>query len=954
MITRIPAHGKFAAPLLFALTLGLFVAGVLSPYGARANPCHPGTPPEQAHEDAHEVPCTDPGHDRVHGEVIEVNAGRDQELTLNVFPPRTDSRLYLDRGDQMAVELEGFDLSGAFFRTQEVDGRTEIADIEITDSVDTPKLHPTAVSIDPVQESLTLTLPDLTNHAHSSGEHLVIIIRKGTGMLAPEIPRGFDEKEDPYRVEITFVDSDDGRPPSAAAEENSIAVRNPVSSTVPGATVRVELATFAENVIHGTDEISVDFSGLSVDASFTVPATVTPSTVQIRHGERTYNPSSVLVRGQKVILTVPSGEDIRVQIVGDYTITFSQSAEIKNPFSAGNRIITVSSFVHGNDEDQITAVIRRTTFVTPGEGARGSAFTLEGRGYADGTVTVFDGNDDTIGSGETLASVNTEMGAFQLSLTAKGTLGQKSYRLWTLDSNGVTDATEFTIESSMSFQPDRLEVGSQLKITISDWDDIDPGPTAVTIGGRPAFVTGAQEYEHCFEPTGIVEADDRGVVSLYVNIPAGVPSGIQTVSVYGSGQLQLVDVVEGRDDPISKRECSGLEPGEPKGSPVAIPGRRAVLRDKPNPIASRTIEVAARPLQLIPDTAARGQRITILGSGFDRISGDGRDIRLISVGGREVAEAPSRFEVPSNGDIALTVTVPDGIPDGLNEVRVEGRDESHASGTLTVPEPAVTVAPEQSGRGSRVRVAGTGFIANGLVSLFYGDGGDLANGDEQLGAAVADSKGGFTAEFRVPIDTELGKQHRVTAVAREDRRDGSPPVRADGGHSLPGGKITASPKAVCPGDTLTIRGENLPPFAYVRSVHIGGVNVSPGPLPTTDRNGVFATEVTVPHLELGNQIVRAEISNIVLADVVEVVGATLTGPPRMVFKEMLKAGVLFRIWKHENSTQNWFLFDPNPVYADFNTLTHVGSDDILWVGLHEPHTFQGDSLASGWNLIKLD
>ncbi len=74
----------------------------------------------------------------------------------------------------------------------------------------------------------------------------------------------------------------------------------------------------------------------------------------------------------------------------------------------------------------------------------------------------------------------------------------------------------------------------------------------------------------------------------------------------------------------------------------------------------------------------------------------------------------------------------------------------------------------------------------------------------------------------------------------------------------------------------------------------------------------------------------------------------------MVFKELLKAGVLFRIWKHENSTQNWFVFDPNPVFADFNTLTHVGSDDILWVGLHEPHHFQGDSLGSGWNLIKLD
>ena len=209
-----------------------------------------------------------------------------------------------------------------------------------------------------------------------------------------------------------------------SVDENCIVVRNPVSSTVPGDAVRVELHTFSKNDIHSNEEIIVDFSGPTDDASFTVPETISKTNVQIGYGDRTHNPSSVLVQGRRVILTVPTDGGSSLEIQGDYTITFNQSAGIRNPLAAGNRIITVSSFVHGDDVDEITVVIRRTTTVDPGEGSRGSNFTLRGRGYADGTVTVFDGDDKNIDAGELLGSVNTSSGAFNLNLTARGDQGQ--------------------------------------------------------------------------------------------------------------------------------------------------------------------------------------------------------------------------------------------------------------------------------------------------------------------------------------------------------------------------------------------------------------------------------------------------------------------------------------------------------------------------------------------------
>ncbi len=920
--------------------------------------------------DSANVPCQSSEHHADEPELsklIPVNGGRDDNIiVLEVFPPPPEKiegeaiNQYFEAGDQIEITLPWFDLSGVVASRLENNSKL----LSISDSGDaqvvgsSPEGLP-SVEVNSATQKLILTLgANAVRLARDPHEHLVITIGKGTGILAPRIPSGFDEEGDPYRVQITFLDKRDYAeppeplgPPHPADDENLIVVRNPVSSTVPGAEVRVELHTFSEGEIHSHEEIVVDFSGLSDDDSFTVPETIDEKDAAIVHGSSRHTPSSVLVRGRRVVLTVPTEEDDLVTIKGNFSIIFSQSAGIENPFAAGERIIVVSSYAHVEDEDEITAVIRRTTTVNPAEGGRGSKFTLEGKGYADGTVTVFDGEDDSIDAGELLGSVNTSRGAFELDLTARGSPGESGYRVRTLDSNGTLHDVVFQIESSLSFDPDPVRAGAGLKITVSDWNDSHRGVAAVSVGGKTAFAAEPTEYGECFEFDAgqLPGPGPDGAVSLEVAVPPGVPPGLQTVSVFVPEDVRLTGV-DGK--PVPKRHCAGL--GDMyKGSRVRDGDRRVEISDTHNPIASSTITVEGRTLDVFPESAARGARITIIGSGIRRVSGGGRDILEVAIGGWVVAEDPSRFEVPHDGQFALTVTVPVDAADGANEVRVEGEDGTLIYGTVTVPEPALTVMPEEGRRGSTVSVKGSGFVASGLVSLFYGDGEDLSSGDEHVDAVLADRKGSFTASITVPVDARLGTRHTVTALARTGGRDGAP-VRAGASHSVPPGTLSAVQDTACPGDTLTILGENLPPFAMVRSVRVGGVDVTPSPNPATDEDGSFWAEVTVPHLEPGNQSVSARVLNTVLVDVVEIVDTPLTGPPALVFKDLIRAGSLERVWHFESSTQTWSFFDPDPMFAGFNNLNEVGTGDILWVHLSRDHHFQGEDLGDGWHLIRLE
>ena len=80
-------------------------------------------------------------------------------------------------------------------------------------------------------------------------------------------------------------------------------MKNPVSSTVPGATVRIELESHALRRL-GATRNSDRLFGPSEDASFGLPTTIATSRIKIR-SEQTFDPADVLVQGERVTLTIP-------------------------------------------------------------------------------------------------------------------------------------------------------------------------------------------------------------------------------------------------------------------------------------------------------------------------------------------------------------------------------------------------------------------------------------------------------------------------------------------------------------------------------------------------------------------------------------------------------------------------------------------------------------------------
>lgn len=954
---KLTALALLIAAGLLAVALA---AGLFAPARVGAHPCATGTPPDM-HEDfqAKPVPCSTPTHQKTHEHSIEVDGGRFRDMTFKAYVP-SDGKYYDSANDSIVITFHrSFDLPDTATLTSRIVETPDLIKVDDNGSDADSGADADAVNVPTVSvEGKILTLTGGTFADGSSTveakEYITITIKAGAQIETPETPQGFDdfEGEEPYEVFITFVDGDLPNGAVKARERNFVIVKNPIDSTVPNTAVRVELATYAdaEERISTADDIIVDFSGPSADSGFVLPSSMATSRIKVFHGTSndSFNPSEVQIEGERVIFSVPTGQnDAPILFGDDYRIEFSKLARIRTPFSAGIKTIRVSSTVDGDEEDIIEAVVRRTTTVNPKEGPRGSEFTLEGKGYAPGTVTVYHDSDadEEIDPGETLASVKTVRGAFKANLIAGGNHGEEQYRVRARDSEGDDVSVGFDIRSAMSFEPPTVGLGARLKITISDWEEGRNEVVAVQIAGEIAFIADAFEYENCIDHPDAARRDSQGRVTLTVDVPPDIPPGEQTVAVYDHGQLDYVRVDRTpRDVEDDTDSCHEL--GEESNWGQLRGELDSSFRtDDPIAITKATVEIVVRSLTLSPDSAARGQAIVVTGSGFS----PGGDIERVTIGGVEVAEDASGFEVESDGRVTLIVTVPEGLAEGEREVRVEGA-KSLATGTLTIPAPSLALDPAESRRGSTVRATGSGFIANRLFQLTYGDGGDLNSGDVYVGAGRADNRGNISLSFEVPLTARIGVVNRVTAVAENGATE---PVSAEADHSLSPGGITVTPESVLPGDTVTIRGENLPAFALVRPVRIGGRDVTPVPNTSVDRNGAFEIEVTVPQIELGEQMVRVEASGVILTHIIEISEPPRSGPTEDVFRELIRAGVLVRIWQLEPSDQSWTLFDPREDFAEFNTLTEVNSGEFVWINLNEPLRFQGDTLAVGWNIILL-
>ena len=779
------------------------------------------------------------------------------------------------------------------------------------------------------------------------------------------MPRGFDDSDEGYKVSITLVDRDaEPIKTHPVADENIVVVKNPISSSVPSATVRVELVVYAEENIGRGEQIVVDFSGPSADSEFVIPSSITTARVTIDPADPnipSFAPSDVSVQGARVILTIPSGEDPKSIPMGEYKITLFPSARIRNPFAAGHRVIRVSSFVEGDEPDEITAVIKRTTTIDPVAGPRGSEFELVGKGYARGTVTIYhdaDG-DGQIDAGETLESLKTVRGAFDIDLVARGEPGDLVYPVRTRDSEGVEEEVVFNIRSGIFFEPSTARVGRPLKITVTDWLDAHREVAAVRIAGEDAYVADVREYPKCFDYTGMFQADEDRVVSFEVEVPRNVPAGEQTVALYDHEQLDHFSTLNGTPTMLAdKKSCADLDlrAGERRGASV---GGDVAARVKAEPIAiaKATIEVNTQDLELLPASAARGQKVTILGSGFTRAVRGSDHIDSVWIGGKRVVDDHSGLEVGSNGDIAIAVTVPLSVADGTNEVRVEGTDFTLGQATLEIPAAVITLDATEGQRGTDFTITGSGFIAKEPVLVSYGpEEGASSEAAPLAGSAMlADPQGGFELSFKVPVIAGVGKRYIIEAISEVDSLGVQVLVDAEATHFIPRAVITVTPEYLSPGDHLKIRGQHLPPFTLVGPIQIAGIGVVPSSEIATDRNGDFEGEVLIPHIEYGDHTLLIHVAGTIVPSIINVAPPPLNGPPGQVFKLLIRAGALSLVWRYDNAMQEWGLFDPSlsEELAELNDLTEVGSGDILWVNLTKPLRFQEAELAEGWSLVAL-
>ena len=86
---------------------------------------------------------------------------------------------------------------------------------------------------------------------------------------------------------------------------------------------------------------------------------------------------------------------------------------------------------------------------------------------------------------------------------------------------------------------------------------------------------------------------------------------------------------------------------------------------------------------------------------------------------------------------------------------------------------------------------------------------------------------------------------------------------------------------------------------------------------------------------------------------INVVHHSIGRPTTEVLGALIAAESLGRVWLYDNSDQSWALFDPDPVFEEFNTLEKLDAGQIVWMNPMKAATFQGQNLLEGWSLVKL-
>ena len=715
--------------------------------------------------------------------------------------------------------------------------------------------------------------------------------------------------------------------------------------------------------------------------------------------------SDPTISGQTVTLTVPAtnaagGAVTNAIAAGDLAqVFFSQLAGLVNPAKSGaagsvsagtaGKINTSSNTVNGNiptanSFNRTISLGGKTSQVEGGAvtvtvGGFTSGLSVSLSGAVSGSATV--GTDrkatisgtmkgttgtvtatDTAGLSKTSGSISVKA---ELTATATGKAGDTV----TLTGKNFTASSNIAGVSTILFGGSAIttaQATTSLPYTLTDRDadgDLDDFLVKITVpsgakkGVNQIKVTdagGSTNATATIDVTGrsVTISPDSGPPGTVVTI---VGSGFPANRSAASGNTVAISPVFGSTTKTNLfTDGAGNLPGSDQFTiPAAATTSVITLTvtilgaDSVNSTGSDKFTVTSRVLTAVPNSGPKGTKILVTGTKFT--ASDTVAANSITVGGASTTHAAANLT--SAGDVpGITLDVPSGASVGSNTVSLtDGTLTGTTKFTVTVP--TITAGVASATMGQSVPITGAGWVPSSAVTITL----TSASTTVATKVATADGAGAFETTVAIPSTVGVGPK-TVTFTAADISTYGNTATAEN--LSIPKAAVALGSSEAEVGSTVSVTATGFPPQSGLSILTIGGADVRPSGVQTSDAEGGLTTEFEVPGVT-GSNIVTVKIGATSVSTSLSVTAAAApaaaaTTAPAEIFADVIaNDDNLVRVWRFSNADQSWNFYDPRPAFESANTLEKSGAGDIVWVNVTAEQSFQDATLFPGWNLISL-
>ena len=373
------------------------------------------------------------------------------------------------------------------------------------------------------------------------------------------------------------------------------------------------------------------------------------------------------------------------------------------------------------------------------------------------------------------------------------------------------------LAGSVTIKPSQAYTGDQIEITIKGFPgDYFVPAGAISLGGVRVPIPGV------FGNDGVrPKTNSEGDATFTTTVPVHAPFGPQLLKVVhfaGDGERTAAMTVLQAEVNFSLKSTSPNQMVTHRVagfSPASRPGGGGILGV---------------------------HQITGLGASGVMLNGDLLDTPYIAY----------PVNLDSDGWLTADLLLPERFMSspGLSiEVKIIDDLGRVGVGFWSVKDRTVTITPKESGRKSKLTLAGEGLLASGR-SIRKCWAVDIAYAGVKLFQVFPDSFGSFQSIVTVPMTSAIPSTNTVSATVSGCS---TAPV-ATAIHKVPVRGLKVTPQGSPAGTQVTVTGESFVGFTSITAMTIGATKLSvlPTPRPVVSEDGSFSVNVVIPALSTGS------------------------------------------------------------------------------------------------------